>query len=126
MEENAMTPRLHIPATIALCAIGALALPALANDPYAVESVGARTRPGATPVIEHRASHRRVEVNAPRPSDDELLRNAVMDRLSSDRMLGGKVGVEAYRHTRRHGVTTAGGRQGREGSRHPHIAPRYV
>jgi osmotically-inducible protein OsmY len=65
--------------------------------PQAVAPVA--SEPGATPVIEHRASHRRVEVNAPRPSDDELLRNAVMDRLASDRMLGGKVGVEAYRHT---------------------------
>jgi len=54
--------------------------------------------PTAAPVIERRA-HRRVEVNAPRPSDDELLRNAVMDRLSGDRNLGGRIGVESYRHT---------------------------
>jgi osmotically-inducible protein OsmY len=57
------------------------------------------SEPAAAPVVEQRATHRRVEVNAPRPSDDELLRNAVMDRLSTDRMLGGKIGVEAYRHT---------------------------
>jgi len=41
---------------------------------------------------------RRLEITAPRLSEDELLRNAVMDRLASDG-LGGKVGVEAYRHT---------------------------
>ncbi|HXS51477.1 MAG TPA: BON domain-containing protein [Usitatibacter sp.] len=41
----------------------------------------------------------RVEINAPRLSEDELLRNAVMDRLANDRALAGKVGVEAYRHT---------------------------
>jgi hypothetical protein len=40
-----------------------------------------------------------VTVTAPRPSDDELLRNAVLDRLASDSRLSGQVGVEAYRHT---------------------------
>jgi hypothetical protein len=42
---------------------------------------------------------RRVEITAPRLSEDELLRNAVMDRLANDRGLAGKVGVETYRHT---------------------------
>lgn len=41
----------------------------------------------------------RVTVVAPRPSEDELIRNAVMDRLSSDAALAGKIGVESYRHT---------------------------
>jgi len=40
-----------------------------------------------------------VTVTAPRPSDDELLRNAVLDRLASDARLSGQIGVEAYRHT---------------------------
>jgi len=40
-----------------------------------------------------------VTVTAPRPSNDELLRNAVMDRLSGDARLQGRIGVEAYRHT---------------------------
>jgi hypothetical protein len=40
-----------------------------------------------------------VTVTAPRPSDDELLRNAVLDRLASDTRLAGQIGVEAYRHT---------------------------
>ena len=40
-----------------------------------------------------------VTVTAPRPSEDELLRNAVMDRLSADARLSGRIGVESYRHT---------------------------
>ena len=40
-----------------------------------------------------------VTVTAPRPSNDELLRNAVLDRLASDTRLSGQIGVEAYRHT---------------------------
>jgi hypothetical protein len=39
-----------------------------------------------------------VTVTAPRPSDDELLRNAVMDRLATDGRLAGRIGVESYRH----------------------------
>lgn len=41
----------------------------------------------------------RVTITAPRPSNDELLRNAVMDRLSSDGRISGTVGVQAYQHT---------------------------
>jgi hypothetical protein len=44
-------------------------------------------------------SRESVTVTAPRPSNDELLRNAVMDRLSSDARLSGRIGVEAYAHT---------------------------
>jgi len=40
-----------------------------------------------------------VTVTAPRPSNDELLRNAVMDRLSGDARLQGRIGVDAYQHT---------------------------
>ena len=80
--------------------------PASVTRPYVQSSTQATFAPEAaapvasepTPAIEHRA-HRRVEVNAPRPSEDELLRNAVMDRLSGDRNLAGKIGVESYRHT---------------------------
>lgn len=61
----------------------------------ASESIAA---PTAAPAIETQAQSR-VEITAPRLSEDELLRNAVMDRLASDRGLAGKVGVETYRHT---------------------------
>lgn len=61
----------------------------------ATESVAA---PAAVPAPAVEAQ-RRVEITAPRLSEDELLRNAVMDRLASDRTLAGKVGVETYRHT---------------------------
>lgn len=39
-----------------------------------------------------------VTITAPRPSEDELLRNAVMDRLATDGRLAGRIGVESYRH----------------------------
>jgi hypothetical protein len=45
------------------------------------------------------SSHESVTVTAPRASNDELLQNAVMDRLSGDARLQGRIGVEAYRHT---------------------------
>jgi len=45
------------------------------------------------------SSRESVTVTAPRPSRDELLRNAVMDRLSGDPRLQGRIGVEAYQHT---------------------------
>jgi hypothetical protein len=51
----------------------------------------------ATPAPEYRP-HSAVTVTAPRPSDDELLRNAVMDRLSTDPRLSGRIGVESFRH----------------------------
>ncbi len=62
----------------------------------ATESMAAPAAAPA-PVVEPRAQPP-VEITAPRLSEDELLRNAVMDRLASDG-LSGKVGVEAYRHT---------------------------
>ena len=45
------------------------------------------------------SSRESVTVTAPRPGNDELLRNAVMDRLAGDARLSGRIGVEAYRHT---------------------------
>jgi hypothetical protein len=51
----------------------------------------------ATPAPEYRP-HSAVTVTAPRPSEDELLRNAVMDRLSADPRLAGRIGVESFRH----------------------------
>lgn len=67
--------------------------------PGATESIAApATAPAPAPAIETQAQSR-VEITAPRLSEDELLRNAVMDRLANDRGLAGKVGVETYRHT---------------------------
>jgi hypothetical protein len=51
----------------------------------------------AAPAPEYRP-HSAVTVTAPRPSEDELLRNAVMDRLSADPRLAGRIGVESFRH----------------------------
>ena len=67
--------------------------PAMATNANAsiAAPAAARAAPEAYP-------QRRLEITAPRLSEDELLRNAVMDRLASDG-LEGKVGVEAYRHT---------------------------
>ena len=53
--------------------------------------------PAVVPDIEH-YSLPPVTVTAPRPSEDELLRNAVVDRLAADARLSGKIGVESYRH----------------------------
>ena len=53
--------------------------------------------PAAVPDIEH-YSLPSVTVTAPRLSEDELLRNAVMDRLAGEARLSGKIGVESYRH----------------------------
>jgi hyperosmotically inducible protein len=52
----------------------------------------------STPTVE-RYSEPSVTVTAPRLSNDELMRNAVMDRLASDTRLSGRIGVEAYQHT---------------------------
>jgi hypothetical protein len=68
--------------------------PAAATN--ATESVAA---PAVAPAPAVPEAQRRVEITAPRLSEDELLRNAVMDRLASDRGLAGKVGVDTYRHT---------------------------
>ncbi len=53
--------------------------------------------PATVPDIEHYSLPSTV-VTAPRPSDDELLRTAVVDRLSVDERLSGRIGVETYRH----------------------------
>jgi len=53
--------------------------------------------PAAVPHIEHYSMPSTV-VTAPRPSDDELLRTAVVDRLAADARLSGRIGVETYRH----------------------------
>ena len=65
--------------------------------PVATESIAAPATAPAPAIETHAQS--RVEIIAPRLSEDELLRNAVMDRLANDRGLAGKVGVETYRHT---------------------------
>ncbi len=38
-----------------------------------------------------------VSITAPRLSEDERLRNAVMDRLAADSYIHGRIGVESYR-----------------------------
>ena len=63
-------------------------------DAAAAPSTG---NPAVVPHIEHYALPS-VTVTAPRPSEDELLRNAVVDRLASDSRLAGRIGVESYRH----------------------------
>ena len=64
-----------------------------------VEAPGAQAtgNPATVPDIEHYSLPSTV-VTAPRPSDDELLRTAVVDRLSADERLSGRIGVETYRH----------------------------
>lgn len=75
-----------------------------AQQPYAAPaadetaSMPAANDRSMAPAVQYR-SRTNVTVTAPRPSDDELLRNAVTDRLSNDAALSGKIGVEAYRHT---------------------------
>lgn len=61
------------------------------------EQPGAATNAAPAPEVQP-YPQRRLEITAPRLTEDELLRDAVMDRLASDG-LGGKIGVEAYRHT---------------------------
>ena len=53
--------------------------------------------PEAPKDIEHYALPS-MQVVAPRLSEDELLRNAVVDRLASEPHLAGRIGVESYRH----------------------------
>jgi len=77
----------------------AIAQPAgnAAATPPAEESIAAPAGDAVQPV--QYSTRESVTVTAPRPSNDELLRNAVMDRLSGDARLQGRIGVEAYRHT---------------------------
>jgi osmotically-inducible protein OsmY len=67
------------------------------SAPPAEESIAAPADTTAQPV--QHSARESVTVTAPRPSNDELLRNAVMDRLSGDARLQGRIGVEAYQHT---------------------------
>jgi hypothetical protein len=53
--------------------------------------------PAPVPHIEHYSLPSTV-ITAPRPSEDELLRTAVVDRLAADARLSGRIGVETYRH----------------------------
>jgi hypothetical protein len=68
--------------------------PAPVVEAPAPQSTG---NPTAVPHIEHYSLPSTV-VTAPRPSDDELLRTAVVDRLAADARLSGRIGVETFRH----------------------------
>jgi hypothetical protein len=68
-----------------------------APTPDETAAVPATGNPTIVPHIEHYAMPSTV-VTAPRPSDDELLRTAVVDRLAADPRLSGRIGVETYRH----------------------------
>jgi hypothetical protein len=86
--DNWVAPAPNEQPAAAANATESVAAPAAAPAPIAAPA------PAAAPYEQPR-----VEITAPRLSEDELLRNAVMDRLANDRVLAGKVGVEAYRHT---------------------------
>jgi len=68
--------------------------PAPVVEAPAPQSTG---NPAAVPHIEHYSLPSTI-VTAPRPSEDELLRTAVVDRLAADDRLSGRIGVETYRH----------------------------
>jgi hypothetical protein len=70
--------------------------PAAAPAPIAPAPISAPVDRAAVPDIEHYSLP--LTVTAPRPSADELLRNAVVDRLATDPRLAGRIGVESYRH----------------------------
>lgn len=69
----------------------------VAPAPVEAPAPQATGNPAAVPHIEHYSMPSTV-VTAPRPSDDELLRTAVVDRLAADTRLSGRIGVETYRH----------------------------
>ena len=80
-------------------AIAPAASETAAAAPRAIDDSASAPAVRDTSVMPARQHRARVEITAPRPSDDELLRNVVMDRLSSDGRISGTVGVDAYRHT---------------------------
>jgi len=105
-----MNARMKLAVPLMLATTAALAATGYANvkmgddsivpAPPADESVAAPAAPADTTAQPVQYSSREsVTVTAPRPSNDELLGNAVMDRLSGDARLQGRIGVEAYRHT---------------------------
>ena len=65
--------------------------------PEAPPTPQATGNPAPVPHIEHYSLPSTV-ITAPRPSEDELLRTAVVDRLATDTRLSGRIGVETYRH----------------------------
>jgi len=67
-----------------------------APAPAAPAPAAPRMDRAAVPDIEHYSLP--LTVTAPRPTEDEMLRNAVVDRLATDGRLAGKIGVESYRH----------------------------
>jgi hypothetical protein len=116
---------LQIAAAIALCAIGALALPALANDPYAVESVVVPTYQAApptgvvvrAPVVDNSVSaygdayyvtEEPIVVTAPEASEDALITADVVDAIGSDPRIPGDIGTAIGVGTYRNDVTLTG------------------
>ncbi len=123
-----MTPRSRISTTL-LLALSAVAATGFAYETNEAPPTQASAQGAATPIVMPAAAERTtapamderpappvaidqyalpaptyhteppVTVTAPRPSEDELLRNVVMDRLSADAYLSGRIGVESYRHT---------------------------
>jgi hypothetical protein len=69
----------------------------IAPAPTATPAPQATGNPAPVPHMEHYSMPSTV-VTAPRPSDDELLRTAVVDRLAADSRLSGRIGVETDRH----------------------------
>lgn len=123
-----MKPRMKIVAPLVLATLGALAATGYADrrieteitpavspasdappaEPVVIEETTTPAvrdeivapAPSETVVVPARQyAQPRVTVVAPRPSEDELIRNAVMDRLATDPRLAGRIGVESYRHT---------------------------
>jgi hypothetical protein len=123
MEETAMSPRIRIPVTLALSALGALAIPALANDPYAVESVVMPTYGAAppvdvveAPVVDNSVSaygdtyyvEAPIVVTAPEASEDALITADVVDAIGSDPRIPGDIGTAIGVDTYRNDVTLTG------------------
>ncbi len=102
-----MNARVKLAIPLMLATTAALAATGFANRDMSEESIvpAPQEQPYVAPAEENIAapvqysSRESVTVTAPRPSNDELLRNAVMDRLSTDARLSGRIGVEAYQHT---------------------------
>jgi hyperosmotically inducible protein len=73
------------------------AQPAPVPQPAPQSQPAPQPQPAPPKDIEH-YSLPSVSVTAPRLSEDERLRNAVMDRLAADSHIHGLIGVESYRN----------------------------
>ncbi len=93
-EASVATPYVQAQVQAPAPAVPAVNAPAAVNEPAAPPA----PEVAPAPVVRHYAAPP-VTVTQPRPSEDVLLRNAVMDRLANDARLGGRIGVTSYRHT---------------------------